>query len=167
MKKFLALFVFAFIANACATPQDDTVTTFYLIRHAEKDRSEGVGKDPALTEAGQNRAARWAEVLGLESLDAVYSTDYKRTRQTAEPAAQANGLEIQLYDPNAIDPAEWIAKHKGQRVFIVGHSNTTPMVANAFLGEERYPWIDDAVNGNLYIVTVVGPTVGIQVLSIE
>jgi hypothetical protein len=28
MKKFLALFVFAFMANACVTPQDDTSPLF-------------------------------------------------------------------------------------------------------------------------------------------
>ena len=167
MKKFIAAFVFVLLASACAISQDDSITTFYLIRHAEKDRSEGVGNDPELTEAGQNRAERWAKVLGLEPLDAVYSTDYRRTRQTAEPSAQTNELDLQLYDPNAVEPAALIAQHKGQRVLIVGHSNTIPMLANKFLGEERFEWIDDAVNGNLYVVTIVGETVGVQVLSVE
>jgi len=35
------------------------------------------------------------------------------------------------------------------------------------LGEERYPWIDDAVNGNLYIVRHVANSVDVEVLSIE
>jgi 2,3-bisphosphoglycerate-dependent phosphoglycerate mutase len=167
MKKFIAAFVFVLMASACDTSQNDSITTFYLIRHAEKDRSEGVGNDPELTEAGHNRAERWAEVFGLEPLDAVYSTDYKRTRQTAEPSAQANALDLQFYDPNTLNTEALIAQHNGQRVLIVGHSNTTPFIVNKFLGEERFEWIDDAVNGNLYVVTIVGETIGVQILSIE
>ena len=168
MKKFLlALSVVLLILSCAPAPEDTFVTTFYLIRHAEKDRSEGVGNDPQLTEEGLKRAQRWAEVLGLEPLDAVYSTDYQRTLQTAAPAAEANGLEVSLYDPNAFDAQTWIAQHKGQRVLIVGHSNTTPMLANRLLAEERFANINDAVNGNLYVVTVIGETAGVQLLSIE
>lgn len=168
MKKFLLALSVALLTLSCAPVPDETaVTTFYLIRHAEKDRSEGVGNDPQLTEEGLQRAQRWAEVLGLEPLDAVYSTDYQRTRQTAAPAAVTNGLEISLYDPNAYDAQTWIAQHKGQRVLIVGHSNTTPMLVNAFLTEVRFTEINDAVNGNLYVVTVMGETVGVELLSIE
>lgn len=168
MKKFLlALTIGVFIWSCASAPQDTSVTTFYLIRHAEKDRTEGVGNDPQLTEEGLKRAQRWAEVLGLEPLDAVYSTDYQRTRQTAAPAAEANRLEISLYDPNAFYAQDWIARHKGQRILIVGHSNTTPMLVNRLLAEERFADIDDSVNGNLYVVTVMGDTVGVELLSIE
>lgn len=168
MKKFLLAWSVALLILSCApAPQDTSVTTFYLIRHAEKDRSEGVGNDPQLTEEGLKRAQRWAEVLGLEPLDVVYSTNYQRTRQTAAPAAEANGLEISLYDPNAFDAQAWIAQHKGQRVLIVGHSNTTPMLVNRLLAEERFTEINDAVNGNLYVVTVMGETAGVELLSIE
>jgi broad specificity phosphatase PhoE len=168
MKKFLlALSVALFTLSCTPVPEETTVTTFYLIRHAEKDRSEGVGNDPQLTEEGLKRAQRWAEVLGLEPLDAVYSTDYQRTLQTAAPAAKTNELEIVFYDPNAFDAQTWIAKHKGQRVLIVGHSNTTPMLVNAFLAEERFTEINDAVNGNLFVVTVAGNTTSAELLSIE
>jgi broad specificity phosphatase PhoE len=168
MKKFLlALSLGLFVWSCTPAPEDSSVTTFYLVRHAEKDRSEEVGNDPQLTEEGLERAQRWAEVLGLEPLDAVYSTDYQRTRQTAAPAAMANGLEITLYEPNAFDANAWIAQHKGQRVLIVGHSNTTPMLVNQLLAEERFSDINDSVNGNLYVVTVIGETVGVELLSIE
>jgi Fructose-2,6-bisphosphatase len=168
MKKFLLALSVALLTLSCTpVPEDTFVTTFYLIRHAEKDRSEGVGNDPQLTEEGLQRAQRWAEVLGLEPLDAVYSTDYQRTRQTAAPAAETNGLEISLYDPNAFDAQAWIAQHKGQRVLIVGHSNTTPMLVNRLMAEERFTEINDAVNGNLYVVTVMGETAGVELLSIE
>ena len=75
------------------------VTTYYLIRHAEKDRSDPENKDPELTAQGQRRASFWADHFKAVDLDAVYSSDYARTRQTAMPTAGLNGLEIEIYDP--------------------------------------------------------------------
>jgi 2,3-bisphosphoglycerate-dependent phosphoglycerate mutase len=49
----------------------------------------------------------------------------------------------------------------------VGHSNTTPMLVNRALGEERFEWIEDTVNGNLFVLTITSSTKGVQVLSIE
>ena len=71
------------------------------------------------------------------------------------------------YEPYDIDPVEFIEKHKGQNVLIVGHSNTTPMLVNRFIGQERYEQLADTVNGNLYIVTHQGATIQAKVLSIE
>ncbi|MEN8789558.1 MAG: histidine phosphatase family protein, partial [Flavobacteriaceae bacterium] len=59
------------------------VSTFYLIRHAEKDRSDPENIDPELNQKGLGRAMHWAEILEDVSLDAIYSTDYERTTMTA------------------------------------------------------------------------------------
>jgi len=50
---------------------------------------------------------------------------------------------------------------------VVGHSNTTPALANKILGREEYPQIDDLTNGNLYILKVSSQGVTSQLLSIE
>lgn len=168
MKKSIFLLLAFFSLTGCQTTSSvEPVTTIYLIRHAEKDRSEGVGNDPELTDAGQARAQGWARVFREEPLDAVYSTNYKRTEQTAMPTAQFYGLEVIGYEPYNIEPVEFIEKHKGQTVLIVGHSNTTPMLVNRFIGDERFEQVADTVNGNLYIVTHQGETVKARVLSIE
>lgn len=49
---------------------------------------------------------------------------------------------------------EFIANTAGQEVLIVGHSNTTPMLANALLGQEKYKAMDDNNNAGLYIITI-------------
>ena len=171
MKKTFLLLSFVFVLIACESVEKpitpESITTIYLIRHAEKDRSDKENKNPELTEEGKKRAERWAEVLGLSKVDAVYSTNYQRTLQTATPIATRNGLEIQTYEPNNLDIDSLTTRHEGERILIVGHSNTTPMLVNRALGEERFEWIEDTVNGNLFILTITPSTRGIQVLSIE
>jgi len=131
-------------------------TTYYFIRHAEKDRSNATDKDPNLLQKGIFRAAKWSYVLEHIKFNAVYSTDYNRTRQTAQPTAEKNNVEISIYNPNVLNSSEFIKNTKGKTVFVVGHSNTTPAFVNAVIGKEKYEDIDDNNNANLYIVTISG-----------
>jgi broad specificity phosphatase PhoE len=76
------------------------VTTLILVRHGETDwnaqhRWQG-HSDTALNEAGREQARRLASEL--EPVDALYSSDLARARETAEIIAERLGLEIRL-DP--------------------------------------------------------------------
>ena len=139
--------------NAKIIPE---LTTYYFIRHAEKDRSDPANKDPNLLQKGVFRAARWSYILEHAKFDAVYSSDYNRTRQTALPTAEKNNVEIIIYDPSDLYNEEFIKNTKGKTVLIVGHSNSTPTFVNAIIGKEKYKHIDDSNNANLYIVTISG-----------
>lgn len=134
--------------------QENKVTTYYLIRHAEKDRSVAGERDPELNNEGKERAQKWTEVLKDVEFDAIYSTNYKRTNQTAQPLAELNQVEILNYDPRKLYSEDFKKATSGKTVFVVGHSNTTPHFANAILGERRYQDIDDSENGALFIVQV-------------
>ncbi|WP_299117875.1 histidine phosphatase family protein [uncultured Winogradskyella sp.] len=134
--------------------KEDTATTYYLIRHAEKDRSDKTNRNPHLTEKGLKRADNWATVLKDVKFDAVYSTDYNRTKETALPTAKSLGLELQFYDPRNMDMKQFIKDTKGKKVLIVGHSNTTPLFTNGLLGKKKYDMMDDNNNGGLYIVSI-------------
>lgn len=175
MKSFSASILLLFILVVSCNSQDklkntkldkDT-TVFYLIRHAEKDRSDKTNRNPKLLEVGQQRAEKWANHFSDLEFDAVYSTNYNRTKETATPTAKANNLELTLYNPSKFDTAAMKAKHKGKRVLVVGHSNTTPMVVNSLLGESKYEDIADDNNANLYIVTVTkdGATAELKVVE--
>jgi 2,3-bisphosphoglycerate-dependent phosphoglycerate mutase len=142
-------------------------TTYYLLRHAEKDRSDPENRNPSLTEGGIARANGWAEALKDVSFDMVYSTDYARTQETATPTATQKGLEVQSYDPRTLFDDNFQEATQGKTVLVVGHSNTTPMFANAILKEERFNQIDDTNNGNLYIVTLTGDEKSAQLLHIN
>ena len=107
-------------------------TMIYLVRHGEKAPE---GKDPELAPQGRQRAQNIATMLGKAGVAHIFSTDTSRTRQTAQPLAQQNGLQVQLYDPRA--PRELVAKVKSLTgaVLVVGHSNTLPELVRLFGGQ--------------------------------
>ena len=139
---------------ACRSPSaaGDGVT-FLLVRHAEKAAAPAA--DPPLTEAGRERARRLADSLIGTHLDAVYSSAYQRTRQTAAPVAQAQGLPIVEYAPGdaAAFAARLRADHPRGVVLVVGHSNTLPPLARILCACEIAD-MDEAVYGIRYTVHV-------------
>ena len=151
MKKFLlTIFVFTLFI-ACTS---DKTTTYYLIRHAEKDRTNNTNKNPNLNSDGVIRAEKWAKNFENIKLDGVYSTDYNRTQQTAAPTAKSKGLIVQSYNPSKMYDSIFKKNTKGKTVLVVGHSNTTPVFANTILGQKKYKNMADNDNASLYIVTV-------------
>jgi len=174
MKKNIVLILSLFLVMNCFAQESKTKDTkevetsvYYLIRHAEKDRSDKSNKDPELTKAGNKRAVYWTKVFKNVKFDAVYSTSYNRTQQTASPTAKANELEIISYHPFDIKMDKFLKETKGKTVLIVGHSNTTPAFTNKLLQKEMFESIDDNNNGNVYIVTITGETRTVQLLTIN
>jgi 2,3-bisphosphoglycerate-dependent phosphoglycerate mutase len=134
MKKLTLIFLFV-TSLTCAQP----VTTFILVRHAEKG-NDGT-KDPDLNEAGRMRAQALAKLMQATKVDAIYSTPYKRTRNTVTPLATAKGFDVLEY--NKIEEMDlFLKKYSGGTVIVCGHSNTVP----AF---------DDSEYGNIIIVSLV------------
>jgi len=134
-------------------------STYYLIRHAEKDRSDKTNKNPDLTKKGHQRALKWSEVLTKFGINKVYSTNYTRTMNTAKPTADEHKLTIKNYHPFKIDMETFRKETAGKNTLIVGHSNTTAAFANKLIGSEVYAEIKDNNNANLYIVTIEGERV--------
>jgi 2,3-bisphosphoglycerate-dependent phosphoglycerate mutase len=134
--------------------QNGEITTFVLVRHAEKMKS--ADKNPPLTERGKERALNLASVLSEIDIDVIYSTNYLRTINTAKPLADAMGIEVMYYEPGNYDnlAKDWIEKHAGQNLFISGHSNTTPRIVNALLGRDDHLDLDEKEYDWVYIVDV-------------
>jgi broad specificity phosphatase PhoE len=131
----------------------DTVTTFILVRHAE---TSGIGSNPSLSSAGQDRAQELVKVLKDVSLKAVFSTTYNRTSQTASPIAADRSLKVQNYDPSALK--EFVDSNMltyyGETILVVGHSNTTPDLLNILLDSNVYSNIPETEYDNMYTVSV-------------
>lgn len=155
MKRILLLAVFI-VGLFASCSQESTETTYYLIRHAEKDRTDKTNKNPNLNKKGLERAKKWAEYFKNIHLDAVYSTDYNRTQQTATPTANSKSLEIISYDPSKMNNTTFQTNTKNKTVLVVGHSNTTPFFANKILSAKKYSEMDDKDNSSLYIVKIIG-----------
>jgi len=153
MKNTLLL-IFAFTFLTSCTSKETETTTYYLIRHAEKDRTDKTNRNPNLNENGLKRAKKWAEYFKNIDIDAVYSTNYNRTIQTATPTAKSKNLEIINYNPRKMYDSIFEQNTKGKTVLVVGHSNTTPVFANKILGEKKYEFMNDNDNSSLFIVTI-------------
>lgn len=130
--------------------------TIILVRHAEKDTSETADKnDPVLTDVGKQRAERLAKVMKKYKPGAVYSTNYKRTRDTVAAIAARRKLEIQTYDSKKpSDLIDAIMKSKTKRFLVVGHSNTIPGLVNLLGKKELFKNLDDAEHGVIWIVRI-------------
>lgn len=148
--------------------QTEGMTTYYFIRHAEKDESNPQDRDPQLTAAGKERAAKWAEIFKEVEFDLIFSSDYERTRETAETIANSQNKQVNIYDPRNLNDKEFQKKTKGKTVLVVGHSNTNPAFANLILEEKRHKDIDEKESGSLIMVTVApNGTKSSQVLYIN
>ncbi len=172
MKKIaLTLFIcltFSFVfSQETEDMSTKTITTYYLIRHSEKNISNPADRNPNLSEDGLKRSENWRNMFKNISFDAVYSTDYSRTKQTTQPIAQSKGLETIIYDLNTFDFDKFKSETSGKTILIVGHSNTTPMFVNTFIGKQKYEQIDEHNYSNLYIITIIGGTTSDTLLQIN
>jgi len=123
----------------------------FLVRHAEKvDHS----KDADLSEDGYLRAEELACVLADAEIQRVFSTDFIRTRETAQPVAEMYGLELELYDKQDLYTLSDQLIKKGGRHLVVGHSNTTPMLVEIMGGEPGPAIEEENEYDRLYILTI-------------
>ena len=143
--------------------ESQATTTVIFVRHAEKMTD---ADDPGLTAAGQRRAAELArqlvdaDVVPGKGVDAVYSTPYRRTEETARPVADALNLQVLPYE--ATDDAdraeaamdEIVRDHKGEIILVVGHSDTVPVMIGAMGASKNVPFIEDDEYDNMYIVSI-------------
>ena len=164
MKKLILTFIFLSLTLISYAQE---ITTYYFIRHAEKLRIDKTDKNPNLNFNGYKRAEAWKDVFSDVPFDAIYSTDYNRTKLTAKPTATSKNLPILLYNPNMMYSEAFQNNTKGKTILVVGHSNTTNVFVNKILGIEKYNEINDNNNSNLYIVTISNGKISSILLKIN
>ena len=151
---------------AFSIPENDC-STFYLIRHAEKVRTNKSDRDPALNKKGIIRAQNWKEYFINKDISKIYSTNYKRTLETVKPIQEAIGLTAILYSPSSIDYKDFISSNEGEVVLIVGHSNTIPNFVNELINDQVYDQIDDLNNSNLYVVNLCDSSISHSLIKVN
>ena len=156
MRILLALLLALLPATALAQPAAHPV---YVMRHLN---TPGGQPDPDLLPEGQAAAIALADLMETDQFEgrrpvAIYVTDFKRSRQTAAPAAARLALNITLYDPR--DTPGLIARVRAEPgpVLIVGHSNTVPDIVAALGGTRPAPFVHEDF-GDLWIVLPDGTT---------
>jgi broad specificity phosphatase PhoE len=152
-------------AAGAIAPQDDfKATTVFLVRHAE--RADAPREDPPLLETGTARAQLLARILGKSGIKAVYTSQYLRTKATAEPLAKQLGiasvaisLKMSPSNPRQVSSesiqeiVDKIYQRPGENALVIGHGNSVPDVIKA-LGGDVVPTIDEKEFDDLFVVTV-------------
>ena len=116
--------------------QSDDAFTIYLVRHFEKDHFSDNVSDLPLSECGEQRSKALSYFLSQVELDAVYSTDFSRTKSTALPTANKKDIEISLYNEQDINSLSNHLLKKRQDALVVGNSNTTGVLAGLLVNKD-------------------------------
>src|SRR5437773_11273091 len=143
--KALALFLLVFLAVSIASAQPVVV----IVRHAEK--AANGGNDPDWSSAGHARADALAQILKDSGITAIFTSEFKRTQETAAPTATSTHVTPTMVA--AKDTAALVAKlHQlSGNALIVGHGDTIPNIIKA-LGINSPVNIPDADYSELFIV---------------
>lgn len=159
-RTLLAAAALAVLAPAFAAfrPLAEPPTVVIVVRHAEK---QAEGADPGLSPEGEGRARALAEAAGQSDVRAIYTTQYRRTIDTAGPLSEAAGVPVTVFAATPANVARYgealreevLAKHRGETVVVVGHSNTVPMVVQAFGGRPAAP-LSEADYDRFFVVVV-------------
>lgn len=106
-----------------------------VVRHADKiDDSD----DAVLSPTGEAQAKRLAHVLKDLGISAIYTTQFKRTIQTATPLADLLKIKLRAYEQTDVAGVvkEVQRKHPKEVVMIVGHRSTVPRILKQFGASE-------------------------------
>jgi broad specificity phosphatase PhoE len=149
-----ALAGFAFQPRSVPTAAPPTVVL--LVRHAEKAAQPA--QDPPLTDAGSARARALVAVARDAGVKSIISTQYLRTRNTAEPTAAALSITPEIVNAGPMPQhakavADQVMKHAGETVLVVGHSNTIPAIVGA-LGAPQPRDLCDSEYDQLFVVVI-------------
>jgi len=145
--KALALFLLLFVSASVASAEPVIV----IVRHAEK--ATNGGGDPDLSSVGRARADALARILKDSGITAVFTSEFKRTQETAVPTATSIGVTATVVP--AKDTAALVAKlHQlNGNALVVGHGDTIPNMIKA-LGINCPINIPDEDYSELLIVTL-------------
>ena len=107
-------------------------TQVFVIRHADR-----AGSADDLSALGTARADELVHVLGEAEIEAIYRSNTVRNEKTAAPLAQDLGVTPIVYGAGGTQQlvSEILSVHAGNRVLVVGHSNTVPEIVERLSGQ--------------------------------
>ncbi len=143
----------AMLLAGCQPPPEaprGPASVVYLVRHAEK--ADDGTSDPPLTAPGEARAEGLADLLSEAGIDAIFTTPYVRTRETARPLAGRLGLGLLEYDPEDLSGFADALRRRGGRSLVSGHSNTTPELVRLLGGDAGPPIVEATEYDRLYVL---------------
>jgi len=149
----LLFFMLCFTKKHLIAQTDRESFTIYLIRHSEKDILSENQSDPPLTTCGIERSEYLSSFFEDINIKNVYSTNYLRTIKTGMPTALSKKVSIQYYDSNNLKLFSEQLLNSKQNSVVVGHSNTTPILAGLLIGKDIHPF-DENIYNRVYKVII-------------
>ena len=139
------------------------MTTILLARHGESDwnraqRWQGHADRP-LTDHGRAQARALADRLEGVELDAVYSSDLQRARETAEVVAERRGLSVHALPAlREVDVGSWsgLTRAEAQERFPDGYRRWLAG-AEAWDDGETYEQLSERVLGTVVAIAAAHP----------
>ncbi len=150
-----------------------TETRVFIVRHAEKDTSvtcpDKTSLCVPLTPAGEARAAELARLLKNQPLKKIFSTEYKRTRDTARPSDRSPSIRVSVPAREHINAiAAEIAREPGAYLIVTHSDGVLPFLRKLMDDEQIHitagampnmaAVIDDPDYDNLFLVTLDSKT---------
>lgn len=157
MPKSLPFFLSALVLVAFAPDAVSEPKIIFLVRHAERADAGGPHQDdPKLSETGRARAAALAEELRDAGVKTIYTSEMKRTQQTAASLAQLLGITPSIVPARDVSGLAAKLKENSGNGLVIGHSNTLPEIIKA-LGVATPVTIGENDYDDLFLV-VLAPT---------
>ena len=135
------------------------ITTVLILRHAEPEYNNLCEptnpNNPCLSDAGKIRAEQLLQVARKAGVQAIFTTDFNRTRETVQPLADSlPGLQPIIYnDLNGL-VTRILTDYKGGVVLVVGHSPSVPQIVATLGGSQGTCKVNPGEFDNLCMVTV-------------
>ena len=163
-RSLILLTLLAVFCQTALAQEDFKPITVFVVRHVEKENEPK--QDPPLTKEGVARSQELARVLASANIKAIYTSQFARTKLTAEPLATKTGLTVTpltlkpnlsnlklIAEESTNELISKILQRPGESVLVIGHSNWIPDVIK-MLGGDTVPTIDEQKFDDLFIVTV-------------
>lgn len=141
--------------------------TIVLVRHAEKDYTNPKDPNPNLNPVGKERAKLLEKAVRKYKVQAAYTTDFTRTRETIAPIVERHKIPVKVYNPKELSALadELKSLTKTRRVIVSGHSNTTPRVVNLLIGENRFPDQSESEYHKIFVVKIKSGKATVEVFD--
>lgn len=155
------------ILAAALSLQVSHVTTFYIVRHAEKvDNSD----NSPLSGAGKERAIVLKNLLKNKGIDNIFVSNFLRTQQTAAYLARSLHKTPKRYrntdEGNQILVKELLSFTGNHSILIVGHTNNIPIIIDSLMGSPQHIAIPENDFDNMYIITIKNGVVPARKLKV-
>ncbi|SFA49318.1 Histidine phosphatase superfamily (branch 1) [Pedobacter suwonensis] len=150
MKKLFVLLALTLLFINIVSAQ---TTTVWVVRHAEKDKSNPQDNNPGLSDEGRIRAGDLATYLKKVKFDVAFATPTKRTHQTLDSLVIPKVVDYKDIK-SLVDSIK--TNYAGKNVIIAGHSNTVLEIIEAFGGKRPKEELTDDDYDYIFELSVKG-----------